>query len=76
MYKRQEKTVTNHIAEISKRTGLSGVRSMVSEVQTLAHTAMAEGLPLFEPTPTEPLDRREVREALNHATSRTSTAKT
>ena len=72
---RTEKTVTNHIGEISKRTGLSGVRSLVSEVQRLAHTAMTEGLPLFEPTPTEPLDRREVREALNHATSRASTAK-
>lgn len=70
-----EKTVTNHIADMSKRTGLSGVRSLVNEVQTLAHGAMAEGLPLFEPTPTEPLNRREVHEALNHATARSSTAK-
>jgi DNA-binding CsgD family transcriptional regulator len=70
-----EKTVSNHIADISRRTGLSGVRSLVGEVQRLAHAAMAEGLPLFEPTPTEPLDRRDVRDALNLAGGATSTAK-
>ncbi|MCA9579328.1 MAG: LuxR C-terminal-related transcriptional regulator [Polyangiales bacterium] len=72
---RTEKTVNNHIADMSRRTGLSGVRSLVSEVQRLAHGAMAEGLPLFEPTPTEPLDRREVIEALNRASPRASTGK-
>ena len=70
-----EKTVSNHIADMSRRTGLSGARSLVSEVQRLAQNAMAEGLPLFEPTPTEPLDRREISEALNDASARASTAK-
>ncbi len=61
---RTEKTVNNHISEIGRRTGFGGGRSLVAEVQQLAQTAMAEGLPLFEPTPTEPLSRLDVQDAL------------
>ena len=53
-----EKTVSNHITEISKRTGLGGGRAIVAAIEESARQALSEGLPMVEPTPPEPLDRR------------------
>lgn len=62
-----EKTVNNHIARLSKKVGISGTRSLVAAVQDMAQRALVDGLPLFEPTPAEALERSAILPAIKRA---------